>query len=795
MEPDYLSVTDYLPKLPKANLDDRSFEDLVEECLLRIPRYCPEWTNYNPGDPGVTLIELFAWLVHQMLYRFNQVPRRHYVAFLELLGIRLLPPSPARAELTFYLTKAQTIPRIIPQGTEVATVRTESQEAVIFTTDCALTIGQPRLRHLLFAHDVATARDLPNPETLINPFRDVSYEQTGDWSDLETTADLLISCQPGNCFYLVLEANPDSDFEPTIEAVEPDLAGNVLALTFRGPAAVTTGINPNNPPLDWQVWDGSQWRSGILRTPTDDKTKGFSFDQLGQSGPNPEQEGADVILHLPQQWPRVTQGNYDGQWLRCVYTTTPIRRDRPSLEYQEAFEYQRSPQITGLSIRTIGGVVAASECVQMTQELIGNSNGKPGQSFQLSRRPILSRRLDEYIEIHLPNGQVERWQEVNDFGDSTPEDTHYTIDNESGTVQFGPLIREPHQLQQQTQARSQVQSWGRPVRVRQSLNPLIPTESSIPAVLEAVDRQSERQYGKVPPVGSEIYMQAYRVGGGSQGNVQANQLTVLKSSIPYVKKVTNYAEATGGREAESLEEAMIRVPALLRTRETALTPEEFEHKAMQFREGGAVYRAHCITAEHLTTPGVARLLVIPQIPYYHQLTFEHGLSPQQLQLADEFQRSLKAHLERYRALGIRVTVEAPEYVGIKVCAQVYLQPQYTPASHDPHSPRTAIATKLKTALYRFLNPLIGGHQQNGWPRGRSVESSDIIALLQQVPEVHSVAQVQLFRLSPYRHQTATGWMQMPTPLSQVNLGELAIATSWDDDSELNSGHEIEFLDL
>lgn len=792
MEPNYLSVTDYLPKLPKSDLDDRSFEDLVEECLLRIPRYCPEWTNHNPGDPGVTLIELFAWLVHQMLYRFNQVPRRHYVAFLELLGIRLLPPAPARTELTFYLTKAQTMPRLIPQGTEVATVRTESQEAVIFTTDRALVIGQPRIRHLLFAQVVTSAQETPDTETLVNLFRDTPYEQTGDWSDLDTTADLLISCQPGNCFYLVLEANPD---KPIIETATHDLVGNVLAVTFRGPAAVTTGINPNNPPLDWQAWDGHQWRSDILRVATDDKTKGFSFDQLGRSGPNPEQEGADVILHLPQQWPSITWGNYEGQWIRCVYTTTPTRHGRQPLDYQQQFEYLRSPQITGLSIRTIGGMVAASECVQMSQELIGISNGKPGQSFQLSRRPILSRRIDESIEVRLPDEHVEHWQEVNDFGNSTPEDTHYTIDNESGTVQFGPLIREPDQLRQQTQARSQVQSWGRPVRVRQSLNPLITTESSIPAVLEAVDRQSERQYGKIPPVGAEIYMQAYRVGGGSQGNVQAHQLTVLKSSIPYVKSVTNYAEATGGREAESLEEAMIRVPALLRTRETALTPEEFEHKALQFREGSAVYRAHCITTEHLTTPGVVRLLVIPKMPQYLQATFEQGLPPEQLQLTDDFQRSLKAHLDQYRALGLRVTVEAPEYVGIQVRAQVYLQPQYAQSSQTSQSHRAAVAIKLKTALYRFLNPLIGGHQRQGWPRGRSVESSDIIALLQQVPEVHSVAQVQLFRLSLYRHQAETGWMQMPTPLSQMHLGELAIATSWEDDGELNTGHEIEFLDL
>ncbi|HEY9892635.1 MAG TPA: putative baseplate assembly protein, partial [Candidatus Sericytochromatia bacterium] len=140
---------DFLPKLPKSDLDDRSFEDLVEECILRIPRYCPEWTNHNPGDPGITLIELFAWLTDQMLMRFNQVPRRNYVAFLELLGIRLQPPAPAECELTFYLTQAQPQPIRIPYATEVATVRTETQEAIIFSTDEEFAIGNPQIKHFL----------------------------------------------------------------------------------------------------------------------------------------------------------------------------------------------------------------------------------------------------------------------------------------------------------------------------------------------------------------------------------------------------------------------------------------------------------------------------------------------------------------------------------------------------------------------------------------------------------------------------------------------------------------------
>lgn len=98
---------EFLPNLPKSDLDDRTFKDLVDECILRIPRYCPEWTNYNPSDPGITLIELFAWLTDQMLLRFNQVPRRNYVAFLELLGVRLAPPTPAQTAVTFYLTRPQ----------------------------------------------------------------------------------------------------------------------------------------------------------------------------------------------------------------------------------------------------------------------------------------------------------------------------------------------------------------------------------------------------------------------------------------------------------------------------------------------------------------------------------------------------------------------------------------------------------------------------------------------------------------------------------------------------------------
>ena len=75
--------------LPSHPLDDRSFQDLVDEAKKRIPLYCPEWTDHNVSDPGVTLIELFAWMMDILLFRLNQVPRQHYIRLLELLGIQL----------------------------------------------------------------------------------------------------------------------------------------------------------------------------------------------------------------------------------------------------------------------------------------------------------------------------------------------------------------------------------------------------------------------------------------------------------------------------------------------------------------------------------------------------------------------------------------------------------------------------------------------------------------------------------------------------------------------------------
>src|SRR6266576_2990752 len=93
--------------LPVPNLDDRRFQDFVDESKRLVQQKCPEWTDHNVSDPGVTLIEVFAFIADQLTYRLNQVPDRIYVKFLELLGVQLAPPVAARTEVTFWLSAPQ----------------------------------------------------------------------------------------------------------------------------------------------------------------------------------------------------------------------------------------------------------------------------------------------------------------------------------------------------------------------------------------------------------------------------------------------------------------------------------------------------------------------------------------------------------------------------------------------------------------------------------------------------------------------------------------------------------------
>lgn len=637
--------------LPAPNLDDRTFQDIVEEARAMIPRYCPEWTDHNLSDPGITLIELFAWMVDLLLYRLNKVPDKNYVKFLELIGVTLLPPAPAKADITFRLSAPQPETIVIPKGTEVATVRTENEEAITFSTEEDLPIVPPRLGHVLITRDNVTFVDFTQEYLAGSPLE--VFKQVPD---------------PGNAFYLGYS--------------EP-LAGNVLIVTLACDEKRGVGIDPNDPPLAWEYWDGGlgDW------APLERKSDAVAW--LEKDGTMALNRRGDIILHLPQSFAATEVDLRRAFWLRC--RVVEPRPGQPT--------YEASPRILSIESSVMGGTVTASHATTVEREVVGRSDGSPGQTFSLGNAPVLPRAHGETVLVQADEGGYDEWQELTDFSESGEEDSHFVLDSAEGQIRFGPAIRQP-------------------------------------------DGQTN-QFGRIPPKGKQILFSAYRYGGGSEGNVGKGTVAVLKSSIPYVASVVNRRAATGGVDAESVQHAKLRGPRILRTRNRAVTEEDFEFLARE--ASPSVARAKCVQPHEASDaekppPGVVHLALVPAF----SLT-EDMVSPDQLELSRDLMEEVRSYLNERRLLTTSLIVADAEYRWVSVEARVRVKPRFD-AQHVNH--------EVERRLYRFLNPLFGGPNGDGWPFGRDLFVPEVHSCIQQVDGVDFAEDVRLFPVDPLTGERA-----------------------------------------
>ena len=125
-------------------LDDLGFQELVSEARTRITRHSPEWTEHNVSDPGITLIELFAWFTDVLLYRINRIPDRLHHALLDLIGVTPAPPRQARTRVRFILEQPSA-GVTIAAGSEIAAPRTAGHDGIVFQTTDALTLAAGEL--------------------------------------------------------------------------------------------------------------------------------------------------------------------------------------------------------------------------------------------------------------------------------------------------------------------------------------------------------------------------------------------------------------------------------------------------------------------------------------------------------------------------------------------------------------------------------------------------------------------------------------------------------------------------
>jgi len=611
--------------LPSPDLDDRRFQDLVDEAKRLIPRHCPEWTNHNVSDPGVALIELFAWMSEMVLYRLNQVPDRYYTKFLELVGIELFPPSVARADLTFWLSSVTDQVVRVPKGTEVATTPQADGSQVVFTTTELLEIRQP---------DMVAALTAGADE---QQFTDV-------WDALRYERDTVLCfgsqpMTPGDAFYL---------------GFADSLAGNLLRLDVEA-SIEGIGVDPTRPPLVWEVWSGEAWIPARVH---EDSTGGLNRDGV-------------VVLAVPLAHEPLTLGGTRGFWLRARLTVAAA--DQP--------QYQASPQVRRVEAASLGGTVRAEHSRRIDTELLGRSSGAPAQQFRVAHPPVLPREEGEHVEVITPDG-VEVWEEVPDFVASGPTDRHVTIDGASGVVHFGPRIRYPD--------------------------------------------GSVRQHGAIPPEGAEVVLAGYRTGGGAIGNVGAGTLRQLRTTIPYIDRVMNLDAARGGADAESIENAKHRGPMTLRTGQRAVTAHDFERLTLE--ASAEVARARCLPS---TTPGgPVRVLVVPHIP-----NPVGELSIDEFALSDELVTRIGTHLDERRLVGTRVEIGTPYYQGVTVAA---------PIKSLPGRPPGRVRQRALDALYRFINPLTGGQEGEGWPFDTDLNAASVAQLIETIDGVDRVEEILFF---------------------------------------------------
>jgi predicted phage baseplate assembly protein len=389
--------------LPQIKLDERTFQDLVDEAKRRIPRYCPEWTNHNISDPGVTLIELFAYMVDQLLYQVNRVPEKNYRTFLNMIGVQLAPPNAARAEVTFRLSAAQPNPLVIPRGSEISTVRTETQPARIFTTEEDLVIAPPRLQYVL------TTTNLQN-------FENVSSFALDPRNPKDIQVFAKEEPRPDNAFYLGFDQSIAS--QTIVVALDCENLG--------------VGINPLDPPIAWEYWDSRQgeWLAAeIARDTTEGLTVPYS----------------EVEIFIPSTSGQREVGTTDpllAAWLRCRYL--------PLAPAQAG--YVLSPVIRRFSVYSIGGTISAAHSQTIRMEELGRSKGEPGQRFRLQNYPVLAldpTRQETVLVDPLNGSAIEVWKHVPDFSESNAEDKHFIFDPMTGELAFGPAIRNPQGVEEQ----------------------------------------------------------------------------------------------------------------------------------------------------------------------------------------------------------------------------------------------------------------------------------------------------------------------------------------------------------
>ncbi len=688
------------------SLDDRAYADILRDALARIPVHNPEWTNFNDSDPGVTIIQLFAFMTESILYRANQIPERNRLKFLQLLGIPVAAATAAQGFVAIAndrgpLDALPLQPGLDVRAGQVRFLTTQGLEVLPITAQLfykrPTTTEQAALYQQLYADLLEDNTEQVPAFYETTPMAQPSADGTLPVLDLATTVD--------GCLWMALLARTAAEL-PQVRShlVGKTLTVGVMPWLEEEQIQVAAGeVNrlEDEPAIHWEIADAS-------------RNPGYRPLATRSFGPLLSAPGL-VELTLPDTIAQLTPWNFAALGLSTEGTGDypPSLADTnlgDRLVTWIRLRLDRSGQTpTSLKARISWMGINATQIQQriaVTGEIVGMGTGEPDQQFQIANHPVLPETVvltvggDRWSATHdllaadpeVPVGRPRRPLYTAEMASPSSHSRVFTLDPESGIITFGDGIH-----------------GARPTR--------------------------------------QIVV-SYAFGGGKQGNVALGAID-RSPQLPAGFKVTNPLHTWGGDDAQDTASAEKSIARYVQHRDRLVSVQDFED--ITRRTPGIdlgrvavlpLFRPRYLDPQAVDAdqpsswigpitdfPGAVTVMVIPA----------HGSEMAYPRPDALFLSAVCHHLQPRRLVTTELYVRGPDYVDLWVSVGIMPQGGYATGP---------LREAVKQALYRFLSPLYGGlvpkgsDRGSGWPLGYPLEvtvsAAELTAVVARVDGVRQI---------------------------------------------------------
>lgn len=718
-----------------------------------IPFYAPEWTDHNIHDPGITTLELFAWLAEMNIYWVNRIPRERKLKFLALVGVRPQRTRPARTllqltpqdglapfelpaalefdgqDLRGERTRFRTLDKVALVANQIEAVQSAAQGKFQDLTerwrrgDVIHPFGAGAAHGVAFYLGFRDALPVDTPCTLFFSEGNLlasSAEEAQLRAECALTEEACRSTLTSAC---VEEETNESDAPETTGETAGEFAE---ATTEAGAASESPALAHHSARTIWECmtapgfWRRLDAAEGEVR----DETRGFTLS-------------GRVVLRVPREMSSARIGASDGElfYVRCRMV---------------GGAYDAAPALAHVLLNAVTAEQAVSFATRLTIATGVVAEFEAGVSA-----PVAGEWSSFTVELDQ-HGEISRLR----FVESQPLRPSFRVlefteatDAEKGALSFeadfvgtsdgAPLARMGFAQNPVAGAGLKLYTLEGEDWRKWSVRPDLDASASDASHFtldsdEGSFRFGDGEHGRVPPRGALIFA----IGDATRaerGNVQRGTLKTLTDNLhnravledfdlvnSQLADINNPLAAAGGSATETLEDVTRRALEMLARPERAVTLSDYEELAMR-TPGVRLARVSARANLHpqfpcYSAPGIITVLVLPRLPARRPMP------------SVALQQTVAAYLTRRRVIGTRVVVTGPTYREVSVRARVQARPRMDVA---------ALRERLRQALDRFFDPLEGGPDGTGWPFGRDVYRSEVLQIIDETAGVENVISLEL----------------------------------------------------